>query len=326
MATEQYPVHFKAACVIEDDYVFIAAKPDDLDEEQAFTRIFFYDAQQRQMPWRHMDWIDSAVVDVCVSRVSFGGQRRYVALSKQGQVHYSWPQGFETEQIPDAGIDRDTPIYGYLNAIREISGRLYACGGGGQIYVRGNAGWSNLAGALRVAVTAPKPNLALNQIQMGDELGDIDGFSENDLYVVGHGTVRQYDGVQWTACEVPTDEILLAVLCTAEGEVWACGFNGTILRGNASSGFKDVSRFDDNMIFSSMCIYGKLLYLASNEGLFALDMTDRDPRITKIPEITDTDFVGCTGATIWSVGNKDIVYSDGRTWTRIDHPDNPPIR
>ena len=59
------PVRFQAACAIESDYVFIAAKPESLDEDQAFTRIFYFD-QQNATPWRHVDIPDFTVAGVCV--------------------------------------------------------------------------------------------------------------------------------------------------------------------------------------------------------------------------------------------------------------------
>lgn len=41
MEIQQEPVHFTAASVIEDDYVCIATRPDALDEDDEFTRLFF---------------------------------------------------------------------------------------------------------------------------------------------------------------------------------------------------------------------------------------------------------------------------------------------
>lgn len=74
------------------------------------------------------------------------------------------------------------------------------------------------------------------------------------------------------ACQASTDEIIINVLCTGENVVWACGFNGAILKGNASTGFKDVSHYDDNMIFSKMVIFEGRVYLASNEGLYSFSL------------------------------------------------------
>ena len=44
------------------------------------------------------------------------------------------------------------------------------------------------------------------------------------------------------------------------------------------------------------------------------------------PDIHDVHTVDAADGLLWAVGFKDILCFDGTTWTRIDYPDNPPVR
>ena len=255
----------------------------------------------------------------------------YCALSKQGQIEYRWPDGSKTEEIPGAGLlGTDHPIYGYVNCIKQIGNFLYVCGAGGQVYKRNENSWSHIAAPLKYPARPPTPSS--NSIDKNIGIHDfswIDGYSENDLYVVGgRGAIFHFDGKDWRKCESSSSEILTCILCRPNNEVWVCGFNGTLLRGNAASGFKELSRYDDNMNFSSMASCGAITYLSSNEGLHYYDESRKKiRRIKKFSDINifDANYLDCADGILWSVGHKDIISFDGKKWTRIDHPDNPPI-
>ena len=317
------PVRFQAACAIESDYVFVAAKPESLDEDQAFTRIFYFD-QQNATPWRHVDIPDFTVAGVCVAQHALGRVRSYVSISNNGVLHIANPQGIRQERIAEAGLERsEPPIYGYINALREIGEQLYACGGGGQIYRRDAGSWVSIAGDLRQPVAAPAANLALNPVVLADDFSDIDGTAAGDLYVVGDGTVHHYDGTTWSPCVVNTDESLTRVRCVDSALVWVCGFNGTLLRGNADSGFVDVSQYDLNVIFHDLCVFRDQPYLASNDGLFRYD----GQRVVPVPlQFADGDTAVCAvdvrDGVLWCFGYRSLATFDGDTWQHIRHPDN----
>ncbi len=330
--TNKEPITFLSACIIERDYVYLAAKPDAIDSEDSFTRLFFFDQQNVATPWLHHDLPDWAVVSTCVLPKSASSPRMYFALSEQGEVEVTWPGGRSIETIEGAGLrSTSQPIYGYVKAIREIDGSLYVCGSGGQVYKRIENSWHHIADTLKVPATAPQSDAATIDKDFGKhEFSDLDGYSADDIYVVGSdGDVFHFDGRSWDRCETPTDEILTAVSCGVDGEVWVCGFNGTLLRGNFANGFRECSRYDDNMIFSSVAMFNESAYMASSEGLFFFN--NETQKIAKVttnlrPEIVDSNVVFSADGVLWSVGYKDIAYFDGKTWTRVDHPDNPPIR
>ena len=326
------PVTFRAACAIEADYVYVAAKPDALHSEEDFTRLFFYDAQNRATPWLHHDLPDWEVASMCVVAKQTTTPRMYAALSEQGDIEFTWPGGRSVESIAGAGLRMSAPpIFGYVNSIKEIAGELYVCGSGGQVYRRMEGAWTHIAESLKAPATAPQSGAFTVDKDFGKhQFSDIDGYDSSDLYVVGgDGDVFHYNGQAWSRCETPTDEILLTVICSAKKEVWVAGFNGTLLCGNIDDGFTEFSNYDDNMIISSIALCDSTPYLATNEGLFYFDRTQRRIRSveTKLqPEITDANVVATRDGVLWSFGYKDIAYFDGKTWTRVDHPDNSPIR
>ena len=194
------PVTFLAGCAIERDYIYVAAKPDVFDSEEDFTRLYFYDAQNGAAPWVHHDLPDWAVVSTCVVSQTSDAPRKYAALSKHGEIEFTWPGGSAVERIEGAGLKRTSPpIYGYVSAIREIGGALYVCGSGGQVYRRENDAWRHIAEGLKTPAAPPQPgdNAAPKDFGAHD-FADIDGYSDADLYVVGgSGEIYHFNGTAW---------------------------------------------------------------------------------------------------------------------------------
>ncbi|MCG7409434.1 hypothetical protein MH117_18655 [Paenibacillus sp. ACRRX] len=315
-------ITFNKCAAIEDDYYMFASKPDDLDDSSEFTRIFYFDDQAPENKWRHLDIPYFSTICLCVVKSALGSQRKYAALSKNGDISYYWPGGQGTEKIVDAGLKKVAPMYGYLNSLKEIDGCLYACGGGGQIYVRDANQWHDIAGELRSPAPTIKPNHAINQFNIGDDIADIDGYSAKDLYAVGRNGIYHFNGHSWRLCQVFTDEIMMSVICASNGVIWTCGFNGTILRGNAASGFEAVSHYDDDMILTKMAFYRDHIYFASNEGLFLLDYTKEKSRLQKIDEIVECEDISVVGDTLLCIGSKSIYILDKHGWRELKHPDH----
>ncbi|MEA9822354.1 hypothetical protein VDF98_03725 [Xanthomonas campestris pv. raphani] len=316
------PITFSHCIAIESDYYMIASKPDALDASEEFTRLFYFDAQAPNT-WRHTDTPYFTAVDMCVVHRALGSQRRYAVLSRQGQVLYYWPGDQLAEKIEGAGLaEPGGPVYGYLNALKEIDGSLYVCGGGGQIYRRNGRGWSDMAGTLRKPAPLLKADLALHSPIVGDDLSDIDGYRADDLYVAGGQGIYHYGGHDWIACETSTDETLMAVMCMPGGVVWACGFNGAVMRGNAAEGFRDVSHYDDNMLLTNMAFFGRHLYFSSNQGLFRLDPQAPKSRLEKINMVPECEDVSVVGDVLLCVGPKSIHILQSGDWRELVHPDN----
>lgn len=317
VGTETY---FLNGCLVDSDYIYIAEQLEDIDpREYTHTRMgVFIGRVDPSEQWGYHD-VNANIVSVTVKQATPAEPRRLIALSKEGEIEIfsnkdktsSW------EKIPNAGLRLGD--LGYMRAIREIGSTLFACGYNDQVYMRQNGTWTSLT-------LAPLQHRHAASDDYGI-LNSIDGFSENDLYVVGwKGRIYHWNGNRWQRITVNTDEDLQCVRCYGKQEVWICGANGTLLAGNASQGFQERSQITDNSNFWSLAKFKNKVYLASTDTLFAYDGQAITPVVSGLNPEIETYTLDANNDALWSFGAKDIVTFDGATWTRIDHPDNPPIR
>jgi hypothetical protein len=146
---------------------------------------------------------------------------------------------------------------------------------------------------------------------------DLCGFSEDEIYAVGwQGEIWQWDGKAWTQRKSPTDVILTAACCS-DGVVYACGQDGTLVRGRhdkwervdiapVSWDLWDVCAFDGKVYLASM----DELVMYDNGAIGPVDFGDDPPRTCG--KLTHAKGV------LWSVGTSDVLSFDGKAWTRID--------
>jgi hypothetical protein len=313
--------YYITGCAVRSDIVYLATQLEDVDPtEYTHTRINFYAGRlELGQQWLYHD-VNSNIVSVCQKKSTEIDPHKMASLSKEGEVEFwTTKDGISSiEKIPSAGLRLGD--LGYMCSIREIGNTLFACGYNSQVYMRQSAGaWKSMVSdPLRHCHAASDDYLVFNQI---------DGFSEQDLYVAGaDGALFHWDGNGWQKIPLPADENLECIRCYGTDEVWIGGANGTLLMGNAAKGFRDVSGVDDNYTFWSLAKFNNKIYLGAVEGLFAYDGRAIVPVATGLKPEVETYTVDSTEGALWSIGTKDLVRFDGTTWTRIDDPDNPPIR
>jgi hypothetical protein len=88
----------------------------------------------------------------------------------------------------------------------------------------------------------------------GDDLSTVWGSGANDVWAVGQlGTIRHYDGTQWTFFSSGTRADLTRVWGTSAEDAWVVGAGGTILHwdGTAWSAFSSPTRNDLNGVWAS---------------------------------------------------------------------------
>lgn len=312
-------VYFISGCAVESDIVYLATQLEDVDSsEYVHTRMSAYVGRlEPGRQWFYHD--DNAnVVSVCEKKQTSTEPRQLVALSKEGEVElWTSKDGSSfVEKIPDAGVRLGR--LGYLRSIREIGGTLFACGFNSQVYGRHGGVWTSLVSApLKFHHAASNEYVVFNAI---------DGFSEDDVYVVGsNSTLYHWDGGVWRQVPLTTDENLQCVRCYGADDVWVGGANGTLLNGNVTRGFRDVSDLTDNETFWSLAKFADKIYLGTTKGLFAYDGRRIGPVSTGLKPEVETYTLDATPGALWSIGAKDLVRFDGKVWTRINHPDNPTI-
>ncbi len=316
--TNNNEVYFVDGCAIERDYVYIASTLEKFDsEEYVHSRMSIYDDQSRDK-WFFHD-VNSNIVSVCVKKRTSSESRKLCALSKEGEVEvYSNKDGSSIlEKIPEAGLRLGTR--GYVTQIREIGHTLYVCGANDQVYRRRDGTWESLTTDPLTIRSPLDPEYSI--------LSSIDGVDENDVYVCGlSGCIFHYNGAQWKNIPVEIDENLNCVRCISSDEIWICGNNGAVLKGNARDGFKDVSGVHDNQTFWSLAKFQGKVYLAALDNLYVFDGRKISPVSSGLMPELQTYHLDAVEDALWSFGAKDLAFFDGSTWTRIDHPDNPPIR
>jgi hypothetical protein len=302
LSAAQVPsVYFVDGCVIENDYIYVTSRRDDLDPEQyEESRLFFFDRGE----WfsHELDW---NVRSVCV-RVN-APLRQYCALSIQGEVEYQTTDGAVFEKIPGAGI-RDGA--GAMMEIREIGDSLFACGFGAQVYRRIGSGW--------ISISAEFTDIAGNK---GIDITSIDGTSANDLYAVGFfGRIFHFDGRAWAEIDSPTN-VNLERVRVHEGRAYICGKAGTLLIGDRD-GFAVHSSPGVAEDFWGLAVYREAVYLAGWQQLYRFS----DNAITAVDTGLNRPLtwyrLDAKDGVLWSFGPKDLLMYDGTSWVRVPHPDN----
>lgn len=124
------------------------------------------------------------------------------------------------------------------------------------------------------------------------------------------GTWRRIDG--------PTNIDLYAVTCAPNGLIYACGDEGTIIKGRAEAWEmieQDVTR---EKLWGLTCYAGRV-FVSGMHVLYELV----DDRLVTIPAPDDGYFPSSTyrlvssGGVLWSVGTKELFEFDGARWTPL---------
>lgn len=322
-------VTFTTASVIVDDAIVLACAGDELEDFARFTRISQFDMTRPPHWWKDdQDWRASSIAYFSSDREDFDG---FAVLSEEGHVRYFGEQPDILEKIPGSGVySDDAENWGYLADLQQIGEHLYACGYSGQVYKRiGPNQWTHMDAGLLQDPRAELVRLALSVIN---------GPHENAIYAAGYlheaylpPRAYFWNGQEWRELKLPdVAERITNIHVESEERIWLCGSNGTLLLGNAHTGFHSQSTTNDNQLFLSVCKYRNRIYLGSNLGLFVYDPVRPAKGIQKVvtglqPELQDANIVDSVDQVLWSIGPKDIAKFDGKTWTRIHHPDNPPI-
>jgi hypothetical protein len=321
------PVTFIQMKCFDDDSIFIAASPDRDEPFSPFCRWFQYVGANEPESWSHHDspWWAVTASTYCPPDTAGDGDWALIGMSQEGDVELSFAEDVRTEKILGAGVwSPDAGGWGYVSGLKQIGAHLYACGSGGQVYKRVcDNKWEHMDEGL---IQAPKSDPKIL-------LAKIDGISESEIYVVGSisaegfpGRMYLWDGRSWRRVPLPTSERLTNLYVQDAETVWACGANGTLLRGNRHEGFRNVSQVTDNQLFYSITEFQGRIYLGSNLGPFYWDGSDIKPVQTNLsPPLRDASKVDSCKGVLWYVGEKDIACFDGSKWERIHHPDNPKI-
>jgi hypothetical protein len=297
---------FTDGFVFNRDWVVVASQLEEAaEEEYEHSRIFTY----KNGAWMHFD-LNLVINSVCGAREPAPA---LYCMARGGEINVQRKGGAAEEEIEDAGTGRGS--LGYVTRLRQIGGRLYACGVAGQIYRRGDDGaWSHFD---RSVLDPQGPPKAL-------DLYCIDGTSESDIYAVGQrGLLWHFDGKMWTRLDSPTRSDINWVRCVSPSEVYLCGNRGGFFRGSRRDGWQDFSVEDMREEFWCVEHFRGGAYLAAISGVFAFDGA-RILRVESKPFApTQGHRLHAADGVLWSFGIDELSFYDGNAWAHVPHPDNP---
>ncbi len=241
---------------------------------------------------------------ICVVRHP---KEQAVAIGEMGQAYVTGQKDDHEETVSDGKEKPENR--GTLRCVRSIEGKAYAVGMDRQVYRRDDARrWTCIDQSMR-------PPQESEEV-LGFE--GIDGFSSKDIYAVGwEGEIWHYDGKTWEAIDSPTNTILTNVCCAGDGKVYACGRRGLLVRGRG----RDWEVVDHDTVKQDLwglAWYRNALYLATTKSVYTLQGDDLK-RVRMGDELARTCYhLSSADGVLWSVGAKDVLAFDGKTWKRID--------
>jgi len=259
--------------------------------------------------WHAGEWADAGHKKWLIAGIAVVRQpvEQMVAVSEYGEVLLVGSGDRHEEKV---GSGKASPTTrGPLRGVRNIDGEIYVVGMNRQVYRRGGLNsWTSMDHGLRP--------LTSSDDVVGFE--SIDGFSKTEIYAVGwEGEIWRYDGKSWTQVDSPTNFVLVYVCCGGDGQAYACGRNGMLVRGRGDQWeiVEQKNVIDD--IWGLAWFNGKL-YLSTMDSVYTLEDDELElvdmgkDQAKTCYHLSDADGV------LWSIGAKDVMSYNRKKWTRID--------
>lgn len=222
---------------------------------------------------------------------------RMLAVSEDGDV-FTYGGG-----VGGTEVIEPRPVA--LRGVTCIDGQAVAYGMRRQAYIRSETGsWR--------AIHAP-------DCKPGEAAGfeGLCGWSLLDLYAVGwEGEIWHFNGSTWVIESSPVNVILTAATIHDDGFVYACGQNGTLVRGRVGQWevLAANQTIDD---FWAIASYQGQLYVASLGMLYVLTNGQLLTVSTGIDQTGSFQALSEAQGVLWSIGSDDIAATDGKQWVRV---------
>jgi hypothetical protein len=226
--------------------------------------------------------------------------------------------------LPDGGG-------GVMNQLRLIDGKLYAVGSGGCIFRRIRKGqWEILNKGLdtRDFQHYKQQGFSFSEAlamagRNETETNCINGANSRIFSAGDRGEIFFLKRDEWTRVQSNTNAILCDIQLDYAGLVYVCGWKGTLLKGD-ENGFTVIpTNIDDNL--KTMTFFNGLLYVGGSKGLYKLEDEILHPVITSQNEQFNCVELDAYDGQLLLVSDRWFQVFDGKSWIRIDDPDNAEI-
>ena len=291
---------FGSGAVRSKDHAYVISTQDSLAKDQV--------PHASILEWYEGEWsqeiLEFSLVSVCVVSKP---KEQMLAIGEGGEAQILGSGDFEEETVADGKIK--PAKRGTLRCVRAIDGLGYAAGMDRQVYQRSGADrWECIDEGMRPP--------ADNDDVVGFE--SIDGFDAKNIFCAGwQGSIWHYDGTRWTELDSPTNVILTNVCCAGDGNVYACGRRGMLLRGGTTS-WEVIDHGKTRQDLWGLAWFKDRLYVASNRQVFTLEGNTLSPVRMGDDPAESAYHLSAADGVLWSFGAKDIVAFNGKEWSRIE--------
>jgi hypothetical protein len=295
---------FTSGLVVDRKTVVVPAQYNALPDEN-MTRVMLKFGED----WYHHDVDDDSISSVTLDR----DEMSVILLGRHGLVKVGGGGGqpftldnlgnnpFRYERVPSAD-------YGELLCVRDVTGLVAACGQSRQVYRRAGANWVRMDTGMRKMAAA--------------SLEGIDGTGPSNIFAVGdYGTILHYDGSRWIELDSPTNRPLAAVRCAAPDEVYVCGNDGILLKGNRNA-WQILASGEFSSHFWDLEVFDGKIWVAHSQGVLRYDGTTVEPVDLQLGKMIGHHKLHAADDILWSFGVDDLCYFDGRTWREVICPEN----
>jgi hypothetical protein len=239
---------------------------------------------------------------VAIAAVRYPGETQMViAMSGDSSI---W------EMRPKERVERLSRIGDYIGMtnLASIGNAIYACGMG-RIVLRREAdgSWTDLS--------APWP--AQDEGVIG--FTALAARDPKQIYAVGwQGEIWVHTAAGWSKEDLPTDANLNAALVTAEGEVYAVGDNGVLVRGRQGQ-WKVVDTGTDFNL-TDICCHAGQIFISSDFDVYRLSPEGLESDLIRQNDIAGVSCLKLTAAgdtQLVSVGPSDVFQRIADVWYHI---------
>lgn len=297
-------VTFTDVLIYTKEHVYIASVSDELAEKNIDHAAIF---RWQNGKWAHKS-VDVAICGMCALE---DGKVTLLNMGVDGKaIEFLFPG--EREEDVDISEDGPSDLLN-LRCMNRIGSHVYVAGMARRVYRRnGSNQWNAVDQGTYVHRNKRIKAIGFN---------GIDGIKESSIFAVGYaGEIWHSVNGTWIQEESPTNVVLNCVKCISDNEVYIAGMAGMVIRGTAGEWEVLEQNLLDDDIWGITYFKGAV-YISTYKGVYKIDgdqLVSVDMRLSK--PVT-TAYIDAADGVMWSVGHKDIVYTeDAVNWVIVNKP------